>query len=102
MTLLATGLEAHIKKTRGFRYTISKIDYRNIAPLYVDEPMRICGNMSKTGDYYHLWIENSEGVQAVRATATVQEQKSEELGFDESGSLDALPLGAAVALGDLL
>jgi hydroxyacyl-ACP dehydratase HTD2-like protein with hotdog domain len=52
--------------------TISTIEYRNLAPLYADEELRICGRKKDKGNY-DLWIENKDGGMCVRATATTHD-----------------------------
>jgi len=50
---------------------VESIEYRNLAPLYCDEEMRICGFKKKTlynGAVYDVWIEGPTGGVAVRGT----------------------------------
>jgi hypothetical protein len=57
-------------KTEG-RNILESIRYRNLAPLYCDEPMRICGSMKKSfvdGELYDVWIEGPTGGVAVKGT----------------------------------
>lgn len=67
LTLSLTVLEAHLAKSDR---TITAFDYRNVAPLYVDEPLIICGK-PKPGkdDVWDVWIEGKNGGLAVRGTA---------------------------------
>ncbi|KAB8199882.1 DER1-domain-containing protein [Aspergillus parasiticus] len=67
LTLLLTVLEAHLAKSD---HTIREFDYRNMAPLYVDEPLTICGK-PKSGkeNVWDVWIEGKNGGLAVRGTA---------------------------------
>ena len=58
------------KHTKG-EYIVESIDYRNLAPLYCDEEMRICGLEKKTlqnGSIYDIWIEGPTGGMAVKGT----------------------------------
>ncbi|OTA98931.1 hypothetical protein M426DRAFT_16941 [Hypoxylon sp. CI-4A] len=56
---------------------IQKIDYRNIAPLYVKEPLRVCVRLVGDGDNaaeqksrrWELWVEGPDGGLSVRGTA---------------------------------
>ncbi|KAE8359148.1 hypothetical protein BDV27DRAFT_136569 [Aspergillus caelatus] len=67
LTLLLTVLEAHLAKSDQI---ITAFDYRNVAPLYVDEPLTICGKpKSGKDDVWDLWIEGKNGGLAVRGTA---------------------------------
>lgn len=47
---------------------IVEIEYRNIAPLYAEEPMRVCGK-EKEGGEYEMWIEGRDGGYAVKGLA---------------------------------
>lgn len=47
---------------------IQSIEYRNIAPLYAEEEMKVCARKTKTGEW-ELWIEGVDGRLAVRAIA---------------------------------
>lgn len=47
---------------------IQMIEYRNIAPLYAEEEMKVCVRKTKIGGW-ELWIEGVDGRLAVRATA---------------------------------
>lgn len=44
---------------------IESIEYRNLAPLYAEEEMKICGK-ERGSDEYEMWIEGKEGGLAVR------------------------------------
>jgi hydroxyacyl-ACP dehydratase HTD2-like protein with hotdog domain len=71
LTFLITLLQSHIKQTVGPGARVTEFQYRNIAPLYVEEELTICGKESKTPNEYHLWIENGDGTPCVRGTATI-------------------------------
>lgn len=47
---------------------IKKVEYKNIAPLYAEEEMRLCARNIKYGEW-ELWIEDRDGGVAVRALA---------------------------------
>ena len=46
---------------------IVRVDYRNLAPLYVDESMTVCGKQ-RALDEYDVWIEGKDGGLAVKGT----------------------------------
>ncbi|KAG7008031.1 hypothetical protein G7Y79_00007g021560 [Physcia stellaris] len=46
---------------------IVRVDYRNLAPLYVEEPMTVCGKERALGEY-DVWIEGKDGGLAVKGT----------------------------------
>ncbi|MCJ1472970.1 hypothetical protein MMC13_001619 [Lambiella insularis] len=47
---------------------ITEIEYRNLAPLYADEPMRVCVRRKKEGEW-EVWIEGRDGGYAVKGVA---------------------------------
>lgn len=69
LTLLLTALQNHLAQSG---LVIEDIEYRNLAPLYVDEELAVCGKQ-KTGrnvneNTWDVWIEGPEGGLAVRGT----------------------------------
>ncbi|KAF2091115.1 hypothetical protein K490DRAFT_62436 [Saccharata proteae CBS 121410] len=89
LTMLLTILQDEIPETSTY---IDRIDYRNLAPLYCNEPVRLCGRRApidpKSRDVwkYDLWVETPAGGIAVKATATVKSCYSD----DRSGKSDFL------------
>ncbi|KAL3458024.1 HotDog domain-containing protein [Aspergillus heterothallicus] len=75
LTLLLTALRAHLG---GKGVIIRGIDYRNIAPIYVDEKLTICGKPKSTKDdhVWDVWMEGRDGGLAVRGTIRVDEYQS--------------------------
>lgn len=68
VTVLAQNLPSGVK--------IKEVEYRNLAPLYVEEEMRVCGaekkgNGSSDGEW-HVWVENGEGSLAVRGSVKTE------------------------------
>lgn len=57
------------------RQMIESIEYRNLAPLYAEEEMKICGKKRKDGEY-EMWIEGKEGGLAVRGAVKTKEDLS--------------------------
>lgn len=49
-------------------HEITAIEYRNLAPLYAEEEMRVCGRARADG-VWDVWIENRDGGYAVKGTA---------------------------------
>lgn len=48
---------------------VDRIDYRNLAPLFVDQPLTVCGKKKGKGraaGTWDIWIENEYGL-AVKA-----------------------------------
>ena len=65
LTLLLSVLQCHLK---GLKLRITHLDYKNLAPLYVNEELTVCGK-SKNGNTWDVWIEGPGGSLAVRGTA---------------------------------
>jgi hydroxyacyl-ACP dehydratase HTD2-like protein with hotdog domain len=61
-------IENHVKAQGK---TIATIDYRNLAPLYCSEEVRLCARESGE-DKFEVWAETPEGGVAVKGTATVK------------------------------
>ena len=66
-TLLVTLLENN--KPKGS--TIASVEYRNLAPLYCSEPVKVCGKELGDGKV-ELWAETPEGGVAVKGTARLE------------------------------
>jgi hypothetical protein len=75
-------LMSHINEglANGFSAALSSIEYRNLAPLFAEEKLRLC--LRKIGEgpadlesvqeiVYEVWCEGPEGGLAVRGTAKV-------------------------------
>lgn len=66
-----------IKKEFGNKYVILSLWYKNLAPLYCDEEMRICIREGKTFDQrasYVVWIEGPTGGVAVKGKVLLVER----------------------------
>lgn len=67
VNVLDTGLDR--------RWRVRQFDYRCLAPMYVDQPYKICGR--KISDKsYELWAETPQGGYSVKAMATLEEDTS--------------------------
>jgi len=74
-TLLVTALRRHLATQRADgtergsgkgKEVVERVEYRNLAPLYAAEKMRVCGR--KTGEgKWEVWAETPEGGVAVRS-----------------------------------
>lgn len=70
LMLLLTAMQGHLQP----RHFIKDIEYRNLAPLYVDEELTVCGK-PKTGrrtGAWDVWIEGPEGGLAVRGSVRTE------------------------------
>lgn len=66
LDLIKNGINRPAKISE--RNHIKDVEYRNIAPLYAEEEMKVCVRKAKRGEW-DLWIEGVDGRLAVRATA---------------------------------
>lgn len=71
---------------------VLQFDYKNLAPLFVDEEMRICiRRRPDNSQKFDVWIEGPEGGYAVKATAETGFELKKKAGEDASlGSLKAI------------
>ncbi|KAF2823832.1 hypothetical protein CC86DRAFT_327772 [Ophiobolus disseminans] len=71
LTLMLQAMSGYIGMEYKGKQVLESIEYRNLAPLYCDEQMRICGMKKKSfddGHLYDVWIEGPTGGVAVRGT----------------------------------
>lgn len=72
-------MKNHLDVHTNGEQVLESIEYRNLAPLYCDEEMRICGMEKKTlenGSIYDIWIEGPTGGVAVKGTIYTTKHKS--------------------------
>jgi hypothetical protein len=65
------GMHNYLETHTEGKQVVESIEYRNLAPLYCDEEMRICGMEKKAlqnGSVYDVWIEGPTGGVAVKGT----------------------------------
>lgn len=65
LTLLLSVLQRHLN---GFGLQVDHIEYKNLAPLFVEEQLTICGKPKNEEDTWDVWIEGPDGGLAVRGT----------------------------------
>ncbi|KAJ5474839.1 hypothetical protein N7475_004405 [Penicillium sp. IBT 31633x] len=66
LTLLLSVLQQQLSR---LNLHISEIEYKNLAPLFVDEELVICGKPKDGSGAWDVWIEGPDGGLAVRSTA---------------------------------
>ena len=66
LTLLLSVLQ-HNLSSEGLR--VDRFDYKNLAPLFVEEELTVCGKPKDDGSAWDVWIEGPDGGLAVRGTA---------------------------------
>ena len=56
--------------------TVASIEYRNLAPLIVEQPMKICTKLKQAGNRgaWDIWVEGGQGGLAVRGTIETRER----------------------------
>jgi len=69
--LYTLGLVEHAGQHTYAKHSLTEIEYRNLAPLYADEQMKVCGRARKKG-VWDVWIEGRDGGYAVKGTAKTQ------------------------------
>jgi hydroxyacyl-ACP dehydratase HTD2-like protein with hotdog domain len=65
------AISGHVAESTAQKMVVETIQYRNLAPLYCDEHMRVCGKEKKRtneGTVYDVWIEGPTGGMAVKGT----------------------------------
>lgn len=72
LTLMLSVLRSKLSTNERIR----SIDYRNLAPLYVNEPLSICLRQQQAGtsaeqSRWDVWVENSQGGLSVKGTVIV-------------------------------
>ncbi|KAJ4366935.1 hypothetical protein N0V83_007465 [Neocucurbitaria cava] len=77
LMLILQAVSGYVANRTEYRQVVESIEYRNLAPLYCDEQMTICGvekKKSNDGSTYEVWIEGPTGGVAVKGTVrTVSE-----------------------------
>ena len=69
---MVTVLQNHLSKT-GSNQRIKDIEYRNLAPVYAEEEMKICGREKEGGKgEWEVWVEGIEGGYAVRGNVKTE------------------------------
>ncbi|OIW33432.1 hypothetical protein CONLIGDRAFT_628326 [Coniochaeta ligniaria NRRL 30616] len=72
LVLMAVRAQAaRLLAEKGERVGLAELNYRNLAPLYVDEKMKVCVRM-REGQTWDVWVEGPNGRFAVKGTATMQ------------------------------
>lgn len=76
LTLMVEVLDRYLKEKFPQRTPrIAEIEYRNLAPLYAEEELKVCGRDMGSGESngvgeFEIWVEGKEGGYAVRGKAT--------------------------------
>ncbi|EEP79181.1 conserved hypothetical protein [Uncinocarpus reesii 1704] len=67
LTLMLMLVQDHLRTSNR---VISSIEYRNLAPLLVEQPLTVCAKSKETahGDLWDVWIERADGGMAVKGT----------------------------------
>ena len=70
LALLLAALDCRLRETGRADRTVAALDYRNLAPLYAGEELRLCGREADA-DGLEVWVEGPDGGLAVRGTAVL-------------------------------
>ncbi|KMW68145.1 hypothetical protein BDDG_12608 [Blastomyces dermatitidis ATCC 18188] len=73
LTLILTAFQNHISDISAGQAVIGSIEYRNLAPLFVEREMRICAKQKGNGGSagagpWDIWVEGPEGGLTVKGT----------------------------------
>jgi hydroxyacyl-ACP dehydratase HTD2-like protein with hotdog domain len=68
---MLTILQQQLAKEGG-REKIKSVEYRNLAPLYAYDPLKICGRKSDHNKY-DVWAETPEGGIAVKGSVKTEQ-----------------------------
>lgn len=76
-TLVTTMLRRVLAERRGGRERIASVEYRNLAPLYAGETLRLCGKEVKPVEgggkgRWDVWVETPEGGVALKGTVRTE------------------------------
>lgn len=66
LTLLLNVLQDHLER---LNLQAEHIEYKNLAPLFVEEQLSVCGKPKNENGAWDVWIEGPDGGLAVRANA---------------------------------
>lgn len=69
LTLLLSVLRHHLDQ---LDLCMSEIVYKNIAPLFVEEELVVCGKPKNGKGDWDVWIEGADGGLAVRGTVRMR------------------------------
>lgn len=87
LTLLLEAITGHVRTRSEREEVVEKIAYRNLAPLYCDEKMSLCGRRkqsTRSGSIYDVWIEGPTGGVAVKGTVSTYIKDLASRGIDLS------------------
>lgn len=68
LTLLLSVLQHHLD---GLGLQVDHIEYKNLAPLFVEEQLTVCGKPKNENGTWDVWIEGPDGGLAVRGTVEI-------------------------------
>jgi hydroxyacyl-ACP dehydratase HTD2-like protein with hotdog domain len=94
LTIMLTVLRCYLIQSR---HAIRDIEYRNLAPLYVEEEMKVCVKPKQNGrpNAWEVWIEGGDGGLRVRGTVHTEEVGEE----GEDGLLEGLLMATDAGFG---
>lgn len=76
--LMLKFMASHLRTLHGSSSFIQSIEYRNLAPLYCDEELRLCArererlNLGEKDAMFDVWIEGPTGGVAVKGTVVTE------------------------------
>lgn len=74
VVLMLDCLRSELEKT-GAEETIKGLEYRNLAPVYAEEQMTICGRKKGEDGLWEVWVEGGDG--GVKVRGVVKTERNE-------------------------
>ncbi|KAI9808656.1 MAG: hypothetical protein M1825_003807 [Sarcosagium campestre] len=68
LVLMLEVAGARLRESKGSSWELKRIEYRNLAPLMVEEEMRVCGREKAESGEMEVWVEGPGGSMAARGT----------------------------------
>ena len=66
-------LRSELKK-KGVEKIINTVEYRNLAPVYAEEEMTVCGREKGKDGLWEVWVEGADGGVKVRGVVKTGRQ----------------------------
>jgi hydroxyacyl-ACP dehydratase HTD2-like protein with hotdog domain len=69
LILMLTALR-RLLDSKGAKYVLRTVSYRNLAPLFVGQPLKVCVREMHSDDQFGIWVEGPGGSLCAKGTAT--------------------------------
>jgi hypothetical protein len=102
VTLMISFMRHYLRKLPDKPQVIESLEYRNLAPLYCDEPMRLCARKRNTSDAqtsYEVWIEGPTGGVAFKGTMHTCPREIDTTESQQTTTADPVPNSCVTSTG---